>query len=89
MFKRDNEAESPGQAGERADLSWGTAAPTIGGLSGDVGAKTGTAEMDGRTKPNSWFVAYRDDVAAAAVVPGSGEGYKFAGKIVTALLGAS
>ncbi len=67
----------------------GTAAPTISGLSGDVGAKTGTAEVDGQTKPNSWFLAYRDDVASAAVVPNSGEGYKFAGKIVTAVLGAS
>lgn len=67
----------------------GTAAPVIGSLSGVVGAKTGTAEVDGRQKPNSWFVAYRDDVAAAAVVPGSGEGYKFAGKIVTAVLAAS
>ncbi|MEU1625760.1 penicillin-binding transpeptidase domain-containing protein [Streptomyces sp. NPDC020096] len=67
----------------------GTAAPTVGTLSGDVGAKTGTAEVDGQTKPNSWFLAYRDDVAAAAVVPNTGEGYKFAGKIVAALLSAS
>ncbi len=67
----------------------GTAAPTIGGLSGDVGAKTGTAEVDGQTKPNSWFIAYRDDVAAAAVVPKTGDGYKYAGKIVTAILAAS
>ncbi|MEU6174295.1 penicillin-binding transpeptidase domain-containing protein [Streptantibioticus parmotrematis] len=64
----------------------GTAEPTIGSLSGDVGAKTGTAEVDGQTKPNSWFVAYRGDVAAAAVVPNTGEGYKYAGKIVTAVL---
>jgi cell division protein FtsI/penicillin-binding protein 2 len=28
----------------------GTAAPTTGGLSGDVGARTGTAEVDGRQK---------------------------------------
>jgi hypothetical protein len=67
----------------------GTAAPTVGQLSGDVGAKTGTAEVDGQAKPNSWFLAYRDDVAAAAVVPNTGEGYKFAGKIVAALLSAS
>ncbi|GAA1917284.1 penicillin-binding transpeptidase domain-containing protein [Streptantibioticus ferralitis] len=67
----------------------GTAAPTVGTLSGDVGAKTGTAEVDGQTKPNSWFLAYRDDVAAAAVVPNTGEGYKFAGKIVAALLSAN
>jgi Penicillin binding protein transpeptidase domain len=68
---------------------YGTAAPTISGLSGDVGAKTGTAEVDGQTKPNSWFIAYRDDVAAAAIVPNTGEGYKYAGKIVTAILQAS
>ncbi len=67
----------------------GTAAPTIGGLSGDIGAKTGTAEVDGQTKPNSWFIAYRGDVAAAAVVPKTGDGYKYAGKIVTAVLAAS
>ncbi len=68
---------------------YGTAAPTISGLSGDVGAKTGTAEVDGQTLPNSWFIAYRGDVAAAAIVPKSGDGYKFAGKIVTAILAAS
>ncbi|PWI46011.1 penicillin-binding transpeptidase domain-containing protein [Streptomyces sp. ICBB 8177] len=67
----------------------GTAEPTIGSLSGDVGAKTGTAEVDGQTKPNSWFIAYRGDVAAAAVVPNTGEGYKYAGKIVTAVLSVS
>ncbi|WP_316959609.1 penicillin-binding transpeptidase domain-containing protein [Streptomyces sp. TRM68367] len=67
----------------------GTSAPTVRGLSGDVGAKTGTAEVDGRPKPDNWFIAYRDDVAAAAVVPDSGEGYSFAGKIVTAVLAAS
>jgi hypothetical protein len=67
----------------------GTAAPTIGGLSGDVGAKTGTAEVDGQAKPNSWFIAYRGDIAAGAVVPNTGEGYKFAGPIVTAILQAA
>ena len=67
----------------------GTAQPAVGSLSGDVGAKTGTAEVDGQSKPNSWFLAYRDDVAAAAVVPKSGEGYKFAGPIVAAILAAA
>ncbi|GAA1878520.1 penicillin-binding transpeptidase domain-containing protein [Streptantibioticus ferralitis] len=67
----------------------GTAAPAMAGLSGDIGAKTGTAEVDGQSKPNSWFVAYRDDVAAAATVPNSGEGYKFAGPIVAAILKAA
>lgn len=68
---------------------YGTAAPTIGTLSGDVGAKTGTAEVDGQTKPNSWFIAFRGDVTAAAVVPNTGDGYLYAGKIVTAILEAS
>ncbi|MCQ4080557.1 penicillin-binding transpeptidase domain-containing protein [Streptomyces sp. RB6PN25] len=67
----------------------GTAAPAMTGLSGDVGAKTGTAEVDGQTKPNSWFVAYDGDVAAAATVPNSGEGYQFAGPIVAAILKAA
>ncbi|MEU1625541.1 penicillin-binding transpeptidase domain-containing protein [Streptomyces sp. NPDC020096] len=67
----------------------GTAAPAMAGLSGDIGAKTGTAEVDGQAKPNSWFVGYRDDVAAAATVPNSGEGYKFAGPIVASILKAA
>jgi beta-lactamase class D len=67
----------------------GTAAPAMAGLDGDIGAKTGTAEVDGQNKPNSWFVAYRDDVTAAATVPNSGEGYKFAGPIVAAILKAA
>ncbi len=67
----------------------GTAAPAVSGISGDVGAKTGTAEVDGQSKPNSWFVAYRDDVAAAATVPDSGEGFKYAGPIVAAILRAA
>ena len=46
----------------------GTAAEAMAGLSGDVGAKTGSAEVDGQKKPNAWFTAYRGDLAAAAVV---------------------
>lgn len=67
----------------------GTAAPAMKGIGGDVGAKTGTAEVDGQTKPNSWFVAYRGDVAAAATVPDSGEGFQYAGPIVAAILKAA
>ena len=46
----------------------------MAGVSGDIGAKTGSAEVDGQKKPNAWFTAYRDDLAAAAVVPASGHG---------------
>ncbi|MDF3293223.1 penicillin-binding transpeptidase domain-containing protein [Streptomyces silvisoli] len=67
----------------------GTAAPAMTQLSGDVGAKTGTAEVDGQTKPNSWFIAYDGDIAAAATVPNSGEGYQYAGPIVAAVLKAA
>jgi hypothetical protein len=49
-------------------------------MSGDAGAKTATAEVDGRQKPNNWFIPYPYDMAVAAVVPSSGEGYKFAGR---------
>ncbi|GFE24180.1 penicillin-binding protein [Streptomyces sp. SID8375] len=66
----------------------GTAAEAMSGVSGDVGAKTGSAEVDGQKKPNAWFTAYRDDLAAAAVVPASGHGGSNAGPVVRALLTA-
>lgn len=64
----------------------GTAAQAMSGVSGDVGAKTGSAEVDGQKKPNAWFTAYRNDLAAAAVVPASGHGGSNAGPVVRALL---
>ncbi|MFJ9410599.1 penicillin-binding transpeptidase domain-containing protein [Streptomyces sp. NPDC101393] len=67
----------------------GTAAEAMAGISGDVGAKTGSAEVDSQKKPNAWFTAYRDDVAAAAVVPASGHGGSNAGPLVRAILTAS
>lgn len=66
----------------------GTAAEAMSGLSGDIGAKTGSAEVDGQEKPNAWFTAYRGDLAAAAVVPASGHGGSNAGPVVRAILGA-
>ncbi|MFJ6750811.1 penicillin-binding transpeptidase domain-containing protein [Streptomyces sp. NPDC091266] len=69
--------------------SSGTAAEAMAGISGDVGAKTGSAEVDSQKKPNAWFTAYRDDVAAAAVVPASGHGGSNAGPLVRAILTAS
>ncbi|EPJ42560.1 putative Penicillin-binding protein A [Streptomyces afghaniensis 772] len=67
---------------------YGTAAEAMAGVSGDVGAKTGSAEVDGQKKPNGWFTAYRGDLAAAGVVQQGGHGGSTAGPIVAALLKA-
>ncbi|MEV6671929.1 penicillin-binding transpeptidase domain-containing protein [Streptomyces sp. NPDC051162] len=66
----------------------GTGRRAMSGLGDDIGAKTGSAEIDGRPKPNGWFAAYRGDVAAAAVVPQGGHGGDSAGPIVAAVLRA-
>ncbi|MGW3727443.1 penicillin-binding transpeptidase domain-containing protein [Streptomyces sp. NPDC000851] len=66
--------------------AYGTAAEAMAGVTGDVGAKTGSAEVDGQKKPNGWFTAYRGDLAAAGVVQSSGHGGETAGPIVAALL---
>lgn len=66
----------------------GTAAEPMAGLSGDVGAKTGSAEVDGQKKPNAWFTAYNGDISAAAVVPASGHGSDNAGPVVRKILEA-
>jgi hypothetical protein len=67
----------------------GTAAKPMAGLTGDVGAKTGSAEVDGQEKPNAWFTAYSGDIAAAAVVPASGHGSDNAGPVVRKILDAA
>lgn len=67
----------------------GTAAEPMAGLGGDVGAKTGSAEVDGQKKPNAWFTAYNGDIAAAAVVPESGHGNENAGPVVRKILDAA
>ncbi|MET7934410.1 penicillin-binding transpeptidase domain-containing protein [Streptomyces sp. NPDC005322] len=64
----------------------GTAAEAMAGMSGDFGAKTGSAEVDNQEKPNGWFTAYHGDLAAAGVVPEGGHGGDTAGPIVAALL---
>ncbi|KNB54461.1 penicillin-binding transpeptidase domain-containing protein [Streptomyces caatingaensis] len=66
----------------------GTGRTAMAGLDGDVGAKTGSAEIDGQDRPNGWFTAYRNDVAAAAVVPRGGHGGDSAGPVVAAVLRA-
>lgn len=64
----------------------GTAAGVMSGLSGRIGAKTGSAEIGGQSKSDSWFTGYRDDVAAAAMVQDGGHGIDAAGPIVAAVL---
>ncbi|WP_445395112.1 penicillin-binding transpeptidase domain-containing protein [Streptomyces sp. LE64] len=64
----------------------GSAADAMSGLGADVGAKTGSAEVDGQKKPNGWFTAWRGDVAGAAVVQEGGRGGKSAGPLVAKLL---
>lgn len=73
----------------RLTATSGTAAEALSGLSGDVGGKTGSAEVDGQKKPNAWFTAFSGDVAAAAVVPASGHGGDNAGPVVRKVLDAS
>ncbi|MBI0377300.1 penicillin-binding protein, partial [Streptomyces albiflaviniger] len=72
----------------RLTATSGTAARAMSGLTGDIGAKTGSAEIDGQPETNAWFTAYRNDVAAAAVVTGGGHGGDAAGPVVRAVLDA-
>ncbi|WP_190232925.1 penicillin-binding transpeptidase domain-containing protein [Streptomyces avicenniae] len=64
----------------------GTAAEALAGLGGDLGGKTGSAEVDGQELPNAWFTAYRGDLAVAALVPESGHGGTNAGPVVAEVL---
>ncbi|KKD04782.1 penicillin-binding transpeptidase domain-containing protein [Streptomyces sp. WM6386] len=72
----------------RLTATQGTAAPVMQGLGGDIGAKTGSAEVDGVETSNSWFTGFRDDVAAAAMSENGGHGVDAAGPIVKAVLAA-
>ncbi|MDT0464406.1 penicillin-binding transpeptidase domain-containing protein [Streptomyces gibsoniae] len=73
----------------RLTATEGTAARAMSGLAGDIGAKTGSAEVDGQAKSNSWFTGYRDDMAAAAMTQQGGHGGDAAGPIVAAVLRTS
>ncbi|MEV0123409.1 penicillin-binding transpeptidase domain-containing protein [Streptomyces sp. NPDC050703] len=66
----------------------GTGARVMASLGGDTGAKTGSAEVDGRRKSDSWFTGYRGDVAAAAMTQRGGHGGDAAGPIVADVLRA-
>lgn len=68
----------------------GTAAKAMARLGGgSIGAKTGSAEVDGQETSNSWFTGYRNDIAAAAMTQEGGRGGDAAGPIVAAVLRAS
>ncbi|MFJ9422961.1 penicillin-binding transpeptidase domain-containing protein [Streptomyces sp. NPDC101249] len=66
----------------------GTAARVMAGLGGSIGAKTGSAEVDGQSRSDSWFTGYRDDLAAAAMTQDGGHGADAAGPIVASVLRA-
>ncbi|MFH9064575.1 penicillin-binding transpeptidase domain-containing protein [Streptomyces coeruleorubidus] len=70
----------------RLTATQGTAQEAMAGLGGDIGAKTGSAEVDGNAKSNSWFTGFRDDIAAAAMTEQGGHGGDAAGPIVAAVL---
>ncbi|GGX17928.1 penicillin-binding protein [Streptomyces malachitofuscus] len=72
----------------RLTATQGTAQQAMGGLGGDIGAKTGSAEVDGNATSDSWFTGFRNDIAAAAMAQQGGHGGDAAGPIVAAVLRA-
>ncbi|AKZ56251.1 Penicillin-binding protein [Streptomyces ambofaciens ATCC 23877] len=72
----------------RLTATQGTGRQAMSGLGGDIGAKTGSAEVDGQTTSNSWFTGFRNDVAAAAMTEEGGHGGDAAGPIVADVLRA-
>lgn len=72
----------------RLTATQGTAREAMASLGGDIGAKTGSAEVDGNATSDSWFTGFRDDIAAAAMAQQGGHGGDAAGPIVAAVLRA-
>ncbi len=70
----------------RAVVTSGTAAPI--GFGPDVYAKTGTADIVGQGRPNSWLIAFEPsrDIAVACLVLDAGYGAQIAGPEVRAFL---
>ncbi|AOR30570.1 penicillin-binding protein [Streptomyces fodineus] len=71
----------------RTTVTDGTAR-SLSDLSGDIGAKTGTAEVSDGEPNNGWLVAYRGNVAVACVVEQGITGGGSAGPILHSLLAA-
>ncbi|MFD4665980.1 penicillin-binding transpeptidase domain-containing protein [Streptomyces halstedii] len=66
----------------------GSGTKAMASVGGDKGAKTGSAEVDGQSTSNSWFVGFSNDLAAAAVVQSGGHGGDAAGPVVATVLRA-
>ncbi|MFC9680537.1 penicillin-binding transpeptidase domain-containing protein [Streptomyces sp. NPDC056948] len=72
----------------RATVTDGTA-EVLSDLPGEIGAKTGTAEVSDAQDNNGWLVAHRGNVAVACVVEEGVTGGGSAGPIVHSLLAAA
>ncbi|MEW1599984.1 penicillin-binding transpeptidase domain-containing protein [Streptomyces sp. NPDC093808] len=72
----------------RATVTEGTA-HALAPLAGEVGGKTGTAEVSDDQENNGWMVAHRDGVAVACVVEEGVTGGGSAGPVLHALLSAA
>jgi cell division protein FtsI/penicillin-binding protein 2 len=68
----------------------GTATGSLGGLPGEVFAKTGTAEFGSgeNLRTNAWIIGWRGDVAFCAFVEGGSGGGGVAGPIAASFLNA-
>ncbi|WP_371498751.1 penicillin-binding transpeptidase domain-containing protein [Kitasatospora sp. NBC_00374] len=64
----------------------GTAAKLMSGMAAGSGAKTGTAEVGNQAASNSWFTAFRGNLAVAAEVESGGHGADAAGPAAVKLL---
>lgn len=71
----------------RSTVTDGTAT-VLAGLPGEVGAKTGTAEVSLSAPNNGWLVAYRGNVAVACIVEQGITGSGSAGPVVRDLFDA-
>ncbi|WP_437034295.1 penicillin-binding transpeptidase domain-containing protein [Streptomyces sp. enrichment culture] len=72
----------------RATVTGGTAR-VLAGLPGEIGAKTGTAEVSDDQENNGWMVAHRGGVAVACVVEEGVTGGGSAGPVLRDLLAAA
>ncbi|MET7458618.1 penicillin-binding transpeptidase domain-containing protein [Streptomyces sp. NPDC005574] len=70
-----------------ATVTSGTAT-ILSDLPGEIGAKTGTAEVSEQQPNNGWLVSYRGNVAIACLVEGGNTGSGSAGPVVRDLLAA-
>ncbi|MFD4998997.1 penicillin-binding transpeptidase domain-containing protein [Streptomyces buecherae] len=64
-------------------------AKVLADLPGEVGAKTGTAEVTEEGPNNGWLVAYDDEIAIACVVEGAQHGSDSAGPVIHDVLAAT